>query len=87
MQVLARDLERWLKEYRIYLNGADALVGVLKEWLTFENRDSKKASSPWDIYFSHIESVSAQIFPILEATILTKCIQPLEVPHHSSFLC
>jgi hypothetical protein len=87
VQVLARDLERWLKEYRVYLNGADALVGALKGWLTFENRDPKKASPPWDIYFAHIESVSGQIFPILEATILTKCIQPLEVPHRSPFLC
>ena len=79
MQVLARDLERWLKEYRIYLNGADALVAALKWWMTFENRDQKKGNSSWDIYFGHIESVSTQIFPVLEGTILTKCIQPLEV--------
>ena len=77
--MLARDLEQWLKEYRVYLNSADALVAALKWWMTFENRDQKRASSGWDVYFAHIESVSTQIFPFLEREIRMKCIQPLEV--------
>ena len=82
--MLARDLERWLTEYRAYLNSADALVAALKWWKTFENRDQKHMNSGWDTYFAHIESVSTLIFPILERAIQTKCIQPLEVdPSHS----
>ena len=77
--MLARDLERWLTEYRTYLNSADALVAALKWWKTFENRDQKRGTSGWDIYFAHIESVSTQIFPLLESQIQTKCVQPLEV--------
>lgn len=62
------------------------MVAALKWWKTFENRDQKKQNSQWDIYFSHIESVSTQIFPFLEGEILTKCIQPLEVDPFVSLL-
>jgi len=79
VQVLARDLDRWIKDYRSYLNGADALVGALKWWLTFENPNPKRQSKTWDAYFAHIEKVSSQIFPYLEHQIVLKCIQPLEV--------
>jgi hypothetical protein len=82
--VLARDLERWLTEYRTYLNSADTLVAALKLWKTFENRDQKRLTSAWDVFFAHIESVSTQIFPLLEREIQTKCIQPLEVDHGRS---
>lgn len=79
VQVLARDLERWIKEYRAYLNGADALVGALKWWLVFENPNQKREITTWDAYFTHIENVSIKIFPFLEQQIVLKCVQPLEV--------
>jgi len=79
VQVLARDLDRWIKDYRAYLNGANALVGALKWWLLFENPNRKTESKTWDAYFAHIEKVSSQIFPYLEHQIVLKCIQPLEV--------
>lgn len=80
VQVLARDFERWIKEYRAYLNGADSLVGALKWWLAFENPNRKRESTTWDAYFAHIERVCNQIFPYLEHQIVLKCVQPLEVP-------
>jgi hypothetical protein len=79
VQVFARDLERWCKEYRVYLNSADTLIAALKSWMTFENRYPHNSNTSWDVFFAHIEDVSTQIFPILEKTISTKCIQPLEV--------
>ena len=79
VQVLVRDLERWCKEYRVYLNSADALIAALKAWMIFENRHPHNSNTSWDVFFSHIEDVSTKIFPILEKTIATKCIQPLEV--------
>jgi hypothetical protein len=85
VQVLVRDLDRWVKEYRLYLNSADSLIGALKSWMTFETHTHKNFNprnrSSWDIFFSHIESVSTQIFPILESTIRAKCIEPLQVVH------
>jgi hypothetical protein len=79
VQVLARDFERWIKEYRAYLNGADSLVGALKLWLVFENPKQKRQDTTWDAYFAHIEKVCNQIFPYLEHQIVLKCVQPLEV--------
>ena len=88
VQVLARDLELWLKEYRVYLNSADALVAAMKTWLTFEMRDKKKErTQAWDVFFSHVESVSSQIFPVLDRTVRTKCIDPLQVLSSIPDLC
>jgi hypothetical protein len=80
VQVLARDFERWIKEYRAYLTGADSLVGALRLWLVFENPSQKRQSTTWDAYFTHIDKVCTQIFPYLEHQIVLKCVQPLEVP-------
>ena len=79
VQVLSRDLKLWIKEYRVYLNSADALIGALKSWLTFDSRDQAKLAPYWDLFFTQIEKASVHIFPLLESTIMTKCIEPLEV--------
>jgi hypothetical protein len=84
VQVLARDLEGWIKDYRTYLNSADALIAALKGWATFENQQAPNPS--WNVFFVHIENVSTQIFPFLEGSIRKKCIQPLEVCF-SNFHC
>jgi hypothetical protein len=77
VQVLTRDLERWIKDYRIYLNSADTFMAAFKAWMTFETSTSRYEA--WDIFFAHIEKVSTKIFPVLENTIQLKCIQPLQV--------
>jgi hypothetical protein len=80
VQVLARDLERWLKEYRGYLGAADGLISAMRGWVAMERGQIKgETLRAWDVFFSHIENVSNRVFPILDTTIRAKCIEPLQV--------
>lgn len=79
VQVLARDLECWIVDYRAYLTRADSLIAALKAWMTCETKQSHPSYESWEVFFVHIESVSSQIFPVLQKSIQTKCIQPLQV--------
>ena len=90
VQVLARDFECWLKDYRSYLNSADLLVVALRKWIAFEsNSEAVKISEipSWESFFAHMDSVSNNAFPVLESTIRGKCIQPLEVSLRCLLIC
>jgi hypothetical protein len=87
VQVLARDMERWTKEYRVYLNSADNLISALKNWVAFDNilpRGFNLDYQMWNEFFIHMGNVSMKVFPVLEKTIHAKCVEPLEVRTYSS---
>jgi hypothetical protein len=57
-------------------------MAALRSWVTFESNSPAVIESKlpsWERFFDHIDSVSTSAFPVLERTILAKCIQPLEV--------
>jgi len=82
VQVLTRDLEGWLKDYRVYLNSAENLIMALKLWITFEKPGSQLSEEDfrsWNAFFTHMTKVTTNAFPFLQKTVETKCIQALEV--------
>lgn len=75
----------------MYLNSADNLISALKDWVAFDNVLPRGFNldyyQSWNDFFIHMGNVSMKVFPVLEKTVHSKCVEPLEVSPPLSSIC